>query len=116
MTNDKFRAYIFPKVDIGGDVRTRVFASTLGAQMAKTSSGVGYLIEGEKKIVHTGNILSKIFGRTNYKDGKAFRKDVKDNLLHLEGYLLEKEVESFANERGLIPTRLLLDNPQSLKI
>ncbi len=108
MVNPDLKAYIFPKVNVDGDIKTVVLRSKLGAQIAAGNSllGFGYLLEGNIETVYSGNIINRMFGRKNYQDRDEFIEDVKKNFLSKED-VAEGELEEFARENKLTPTRLI---------
>jgi len=108
MVNPELKAYVFPKVIVNGDIKTLVLRSKLGAQIAASNSllGFGYSLEGNIEKVYSGNIINRIFGRKNYQDRDEFIEDIKTNFSSKED-IAEGELEEFARENKLTPTRLI---------
>ena len=108
MKNSELKAYIFPKINVNGNIKTLVLRSNFGAQISAGDSllGFGYLLEGDIKTIYSGNIINWIFGRKNYQDKNEFIEDVKTNFSSGD-CISESELEKFAKKNKLVPTKLI---------
>ncbi|MFA5953365.1 MAG: hypothetical protein WC812_02110 [Candidatus Pacearchaeota archaeon] len=109
MTKPELKAYIFPEIKVGNEVKTLILKSDLGAMISARESclGKGYLLTGEMKIIYPNSFLGKIFGKMNYITYAEFINDVENNFENCDVSSLEEKIEEFSKEKGLDCTKLI---------
>ena len=103
-----FKAYIIPLVGTGDFFRTQVVRTEYFARLiaGESKSNVGYLLKGERKEIPDNCFPGKHVKKFNYKNAQDFYNSIRKHFTP-EGDVSEGNVEKFAQENDLIPTKLV---------